>query len=140
MKKFVLLYALSLALTGFAQSETQAIKTTLEDYLEGSSYNNPEQIVSAFYADADLFLHKKDEELFVMPPAEYAALFSKREKGKFNGREGTILHIDYDIDIAMAKVEIYIPKPNLRFIDIFLLKKLEGKWKIISKAATLIEE
>ncbi|TAI47426.1 nuclear transport factor 2 family protein [Flagellimonas allohymeniacidonis] len=140
MKKLVLLIVLMHGGAVSAQSETQAIKATLEDYLEGSSYNNPEQIVSAFYEGADLFLHKKDEELFIMSPAEYAALFAKREKGTFNGREGTILHIDYDVDIATAKVAIFIPKPNLRFIDIFLLKKLGGKWKIVSKAATLIKE
>ena len=85
MKKQVWLIALLLTQMGFAQSETQAIKTTLEDYLEGSSYNNPEQIVSAFYEEADLFLHKKDAELFIMSPAEYAALFAKREKERRPG-------------------------------------------------------
>lgn len=141
MKKYILpLLLMSIGFQVNAQSETEAIKATLQTYLDGSSYNNPEKIVSAFYDEADLFLHKKDEELFIMTPAEYADLFAKREKGKFNGREGTILNVDYDLDIATAKVEIYIPKPNLRFIDIFLLKKLEGEWKIISKAATLLEE
>ena len=48
--------------------------------------------------------------------------------------------IDQSNDIAMAKAEIKIPARNMHFIDIFLLKKLEGQWKIISKAATLMPE
>nr|WP_299343471.1 nuclear transport factor 2 family protein [Allomuricauda sp.] len=140
MKRYILLLITLVSFQMKAQSETEAIKATLQTYLDGSSYNDPEKIVSAFYEEADLFLHKEDEELFIMTPAEYAALFAKREKGTFNGREGTILNVDYDLDIATAKVEIYIPKPNLRFVDIFLLKKLNGKWKIISKAATLLKD
>jgi len=37
-------------------------------------------------------------------------------------------------------VEILIAARNMRFIDMFILKKLEGDWKIISKAATLMPE
>lgn len=122
----------------FSQSEEGKIRETLQSYLEGSSYNNPERIQSAFYEEADLFLSKKDEELWVLSPKEYAALFQNREKGEFNGREGKILTINRSNDIAMAKAEIRIPSQNMHFVDIFLLKKLSGKWKIISKAATLM--
>ena len=121
-----------------SQSEEGNIRETLQSYLEGSSYNNPERIQSAFYEEADLFLSKKDQELWVLSPKEYAALFQNREKGEFNGREGKILTINRSNDIAMAKAEIRIPSRNMHFVDIFLLKKLSGKWKIISKAATLM--
>lgn len=134
---FTLLF-LSLSLS--AQSEEEAIKQTLQNYIDGSSYNNQELIQSAFYKGADLFLSKKDQELWVLSPEEYANLFKNREQGKFNGRVGKILNVDYANNIASAKAEILIPKQNLKFIDIFLLKKLDGKWKIISKAATLITE
>lgn len=133
---FTLLF-LSLSLS--AQSEEEAIKQTLQNYIDGSSYNNQELIQSAFYKGADLFLSKKDQELWVLSPEEYANLFKNREQGKFNGRVGKILNVDYANNIASAKAEILIPKQNLKFIDIFLLKKLDGKWKIISKAATQIK-
>ncbi|MBS9461128.1 nuclear transport factor 2 family protein [Flagellimonas sp. 389] len=122
-----------------AQTEEDSIKATLQKYLDGSSYNNQELIEAAFYEEADLFLSKKDQELWVLSPKEYSDLFKNREKGKFNGRVGKILMVDYANNIACAKAEILIPKRNLKFIDIFLLKKLEGEWKIISKAATQIE-
>lgn len=125
-------------LIGAAQSEEEAIRVTIQKYLDGSSHSDLELITSAFYPEADLFLSKKDQELWVLSPEEYANLFKKREKGKFNGRFGKILSVDYANNIASAKAEISIPSANLVFIDIFLLKKLEGEWKIISKAATSI--
>ncbi|WP_298923153.1 nuclear transport factor 2 family protein [uncultured Allomuricauda sp.] len=137
--QFLTFTLLLLTLSLFAQSEEEAIRQTLQNYIDGSSYSDPELITSAFYEDADLFLSKKDQELWVLSPKEYANLFKNREQGKFNGRNGKILMIDYANNIASAKAEILIPKGGLKFIDIFLLKKLEGKWKIISKAATQIE-
>lgn len=121
-----------------AQSEEKAIRETLQLYLDGSSHSDPEQITAAFYKEADLFLSKKDQELWVLTPQGYADLFKNREKGKFNGRVGKILSIDQANNIASAKAEIAIPSRNLLYIDIFLLKKLGGQWKIISKAATSI--
>ncbi|TMU54929.1 nuclear transport factor 2 family protein [Flagellimonas algicola] len=123
-----------------AQDEETAIRATLQNYLDGSSYSNLEQITSAFYPEADLFLSKKDQELWVLSPQEYADLFKNREHGKFNGRVGKILSIDQSHNIALAKASIEIPSRKMTFIDIFLLKKLQGEWKIISKAATLLPE
>jgi len=119
-----------------AQTEEDAIRESLQSYIDGSSYNDPEKIVAPFYEDARMFLSKKDQPIWVLSAAEYAELFKKREKGKFNGRVGTILSVDQSNDIAMAKVEININKGEMLFIDLFILKKLEGQWKIISKAAT----
>jgi len=140
MKQFFTYAFLLLNLSLFAQSEEAAIRETLQNYIDGSSYNNPELITSAFYEDAHLFLSKKDQEIWVLSPEKYSDLFKNREKGKFNGRIGKILMIDYENVIACAKAEIRIPKRNLKLIDIFLLKKLGGEWKIISKAATQKEE
>jgi len=124
--------------TAAAQNEEEAIRESLQSYIDGSSYNDPEKIVAPFYEDARMFLSKKDQPIYLLSATEYAELFKKREKGKFNGRVGTVLSIDRENDIATAKVEIAIGSENLRFIDLFLMKKLEGKWKILSKAATLM--
>nr|WP_299382422.1 nuclear transport factor 2 family protein [Allomuricauda sp.] len=131
------LFTLVFAFTISAQSDEEAIRHTLNNYLEGSSHSDPERITSAFYAEADLFLSKKDQELWVLTPQEYADLFKNRERGKFNGRYGKIITMDIENNIASAKAEISIPSRNMLFVDIFLLKKIGGQWKIISKAATL---
>ena len=133
---FTALLLLLTCATSVAQNEEAAIRESLQSYIDGSSYNDPEKIVAPFYEDARMFLSKKDQPIWILSAAEYAELFKKREKGKFNGRVGTILSVDQSNDIAMAKVEININKGEMLFIDLFILKKLEGKWKIISKAAT----
>ena len=136
MKLLVLTFLFLMPLSGLSQSEDQAIRTTLNNYIEGSSYSDTSQIQSAFYDQADLFLSKDGQEIWVLSPKEYAALFEHREKGVFNGRIGKILAIDIANNIATAKAEIRIPSRNLVLVDLFLLKKLDGEWKIISKAAT----
>lgn len=119
-----------------AQSDKEQINSTINSYIKGTSYNQPEMIEEAFYKDANLFLSHKDKKLWIMPIKEYTAGFAKKERGKFNGRKGNVLSIDVEQDIATAKAEILISGRSMEFIDIFLLKKIEGHWKIISKAAT----
>ncbi len=140
MKSVILAFFLAaISAPIFGQSkEDAAIRETLTNYIEGSSYNNPEQIVSAFYSEAPLFLSKAGQEIYRLSPSEYADLFKKREKGVFNGRVGNILIVDQEHNIATAKAEILIEAQDMRFIDMFLLKKLDGEWRIISKAATRI--
>ncbi|PKA98425.1 putative lumazine-binding protein [Flavobacteriaceae bacterium MAR_2009_75] len=138
--KIIYLTLVSLFLVGacHAQNEEDDIRKNLQMYIDGTSYSEPDKITAPFYEDALMFLSKKGQPIYILSAKEYAQLFEKREKGKFNGREGSILSIDIANDIATAKVEILIKDQNLRFIDLFLLKKLEGNWKIISKAATLL--
>ncbi|MDY8137149.1 nuclear transport factor 2 family protein [Aquimarina sp. 2201CG5-10] len=120
-----------------AQSEEEKIRITIQKYLKGTSYSNPEMIKEAFYEEADLFLSHKEKEIWVVSPEEYANLFVKREKGVFNGRTGNIISMDIEGNIATAKAEILIESKKVKYIDIFLLKKIKGQWKVISKAATI---
>ena len=120
----------------FSQStEKDGIKTALINYIEGTSYNRPEVINKAFYPEANLYLEKKDKEMWIVPISKYSSWFGGNNYGKFSGRVGKIISIDNYKNIATAKVEILLAKRNKIYIDMFLLKKLEGKWKIISKTA-----
>ncbi len=137
MKTNFLTFALLvISMTITAQSEEEQIRTTINKYIEGTSYNKPETIKEAFYNEASLFLSHKEKEIWIVPSTEYASWFEKKERGKFNGRIGNILSIDQENDIAMAKAEILAKGKDTRYVDIFLLKKIKGTWKIISKAAT----
>lgn len=131
----------SLPSASFAQDSTthEAIEATLNNYLNGSSYNRPSQIKSAFYPESDMFLHHGEKPIYRMNSLKYAALFEKRERGVFNGRYGKILDIDISGNIATAKAEILMPNIKARFFDVFILKQLDGEWKIISKAADRTE-
>ncbi|MDC8004339.1 nuclear transport factor 2 family protein [Aureisphaera galaxeae] len=135
MKIRILLFLLFTSCSLLAQSAQESITKTLQDYMQGSSYNQKTQLRSAFAENATLYLTVR-EEFKQLSADEYVSWF-KGESGTFNGRKAKILSIDVSKDIATAKVEILIPQRKWRFIDLFLLKKMEGKtWKIISKTAT----
>ncbi|WP_161634428.1 nuclear transport factor 2 family protein [Aquimarina pacifica] len=136
MKQLFLLLILLNSYSLFSQSAYDQIQETLQNYLQGTSYNRPEQIKKGFHEDANLYLTNKEKSLWIVPIVEYAGWFAKREKDVFNGRKGKILAVDIENDIAMAKAEITQTKNSKVYIDIFLLKRIEGAWKIISKAAT----
>lgn len=139
MKTIYLTFCMVLvSITVLGQTEEEAIRSALQDYIDGSAYSDPEKIAKPFYEEARMFLHKEGQPIYLLSVPEYCALFENREKGKFNGRVGHILSVDYENDIALAKAEILINARNMKFIDMFLLKKLDGTWKIISKAATLM--
>nr|WP_199000818.1 nuclear transport factor 2 family protein [Flavobacterium sp. ASV13] len=128
---FTLLFNLS-----FSQSEQSLIENCIQNYIEGTSYNNPESISKVFYTEANLFLSHKDKPLWIVPISEYVTWFQKGKKGEFNGRIGKIISVEFFNDIAIAKAEILIPEKKQEFMDMFLLKKIQGEWKIISKAAS----
>lgn len=121
----------------YAQTEEQKITLTLNDYIQGSSYNRLEQIKQAFYENAILLLEDKDKTTPVreVKISDYLAMF-KGKSGDFNGRVGEIVAINRDGNIATAKVHITLPKQNLRFVDLFVLRKIGDHWKIMSKTAT----
>ncbi|OSY88578.1 peptidase [Tenacibaculum holothuriorum] len=120
--------------------EYSSIEKTLQDYINGSSYNNIEQIKNAFANDATLYLTNREGNFKQYTPKEYANFFKNGEIGKFNGRHGRILDIEIHEDIATAKVEISGPKRSWVYMDLFLLKKIQNEWKIISKTATKVND
>lgn len=135
MKIKITFLVLFVSLSIVAQSDRESITKTLQDYMHGSSFNQKEQLRSAFAENATLYLTVRDE--FKMLTADEYVSWFRGEPGTFNGRKSKILSINVSNEIATAKVEILIPQRKWRFIDLFLLKKMEnGTWKIISKTAT----
>jgi putative intracellular protease/amidase len=119
----------------WANSDNKQITTVLENYIQGTSYSHPEKIAKAFYSNANLLLEKKNQPIWRVSAKDYAGWFSKNKSGMFTGRVGEILNIEISDEIATAKVEIIIPEKQQRYVDLFLLKKIENQWKIISKTA-----
>ncbi|MBY0245241.1 MAG: nuclear transport factor 2 family protein [Sphingobacteriaceae bacterium] len=132
---FVIVFTFQ-SLFSFSQSEQPLIEKCLQNYLDGTSYNNPDTIRKAFYPEANLFLSHKEKPLWIVPISEYVKWFQKGEPGKFNGRLGKIISIEFYNDIAIAKAEIIMPEKKQEYMDMFLLKKIQGEWQIISKSAS----
>lgn len=137
MKQILILGLYFISCCGFSQ-EKESVKKTLQNYIDGSSYNKLELLKSAFTGDATLYLTGR-EGFKRYTPEEYANFFKGKKAGEFNGRDGKILSIEIIKDIATAKVEIAGPKRKWVYIDLFLLKKMNDQWKIISKTATRVD-
>ena len=140
MKNHILIF---ISFFGFqivqAQSETSLVEKTLANYIEGSSYNKLDVLEGVYTKNATLYLSGK-EGFKRYTPKEYVAFFKNKKYGEFNGQFAKILGIEVIKDIATAKVEIAIPARKMKYIDLFLLKKIDGEWKIISKTATRVDE
>lgn len=124
---------------GTAQADPAAddreVAAVIQDYLQGSSYNRADQLRRAFHPEARLYLSDQADGMREVSIAEYASWFGKNP-GQFNGRIGRLLGTQVDGGIATAKAEILVVKDQARFVDLLLLKKLGGRWQIISKTAT----
>lgn len=121
--------------TAAQASAYQGIRQSIQHYLQGTSYHDQARIRQAFHPDADLLLAKPDQPFWKVPLVEYVSWFAPAKAGQFNGRIGEILSIEIDGDIASAKAEILLPEQGQRYVDLFLLKRINERWQIISKAA-----
>lgn len=118
-----------------AEQDEHAIQETVRLYLHGTSFNVQNDIKQAFHANSRLYLDGKDNAEWELSGAEYAKLFSDEKKGQFNGRHGRLIKVEVNGKVATAKAEIHIPAQGVRYVDVFLLKKIAGNWKIVSKSA-----
>lgn len=134
MRKLLLLSAVLLISVSLqAQTDEELIRKTLTDYIEGSTGGQPERLKAAFHPNLNLY-YVRNDEIRIWKGTDY---IKDTKEGVPTGETGKILSIDYENDIAVAKVEV-IPQSNSRsFIDYFLLAKTEGKWTIIHKAYTV---
>ena len=120
-----------------AQSDTDGpdmtqITATLMDYIEGSTKGQPNRLKTAFHPDLNLY-YVKDGGLKVWSGKDYISDTKEREP---TGEIGKIIAIDYENDIATAKVQISNPKSSTPYVDYFMLMKINGKWTIIHKMFT----
>jgi len=137
MKTYFILLIMIFSSNCFAKNpEQEKLNKALNYYINGTSFNKPDMIKNAFYSEANLYLTRKDEDVWTVPSKEYVSWFTKKEYGSFTGRIGNIISSDINGNIASAKIEIIYPKRKLKYIDLLLLKKVAGEWKIISKTAS----
>ena len=130
-----LLSITAVASAASAEQDGNAIRETVRLYMHGTSYNVQSEIKQAFHASSRLYLDGKNDAEWELSGPEYAKLFSQEKAGQFNGRHGRLIQVDVSGKVATAKAEIHIPQQGVRYVDVFLLKKIAGTWKIVSKSA-----
>ncbi len=114
------------------KSEIAKITETLVDYIEGSTNGQPNRLKKAFHSDLNLYYIKNDE-LKIWSGKKY---IESTKEGKPTGEKGKIISIDFENDIAVAKVQISHPKRKVPYIDYFMLTKIKGHWTIVHKMFT----
>lgn len=113
------------------KAELDQIRLVLTDYIDGTANGEPDRVRKAFHEDLNLYSIKNDS-LDVWKGKTYIANIAV---GKSNTRQGKIVAIDYEKDVAMAKIEILVPGFRV-FTDYLMLAKVKGVWKIIHKSFT----
>ena len=114
-----------------AQTEVALIAEALTDYIEGSTNGQPERLRKVFHPDLNLY-YVKNDSLRVWSGSAY---IESTKEGEPTGEVGKIMSIDYENDIAVAKVQITYPG-RTPYIDYFMLLKLGGQWTIMHKMFT----
>lgn len=114
-------------------SDIEKITATLYDYIEGSTNGQPNRLKLAFHEDLNLYYIKNGE----LKTWSGKAYIEDTKEGKPTGEIGKIISIDYENDIATAKVQISDPNSKGNpYIDYFMLAKVKGAWTIIHKMFT----
>lgn len=114
------------------KSETEQITETLMEYIEGSTNGQPELLKKAFHSDLNLY-YIWNREFRVWDGKDYIA---DTREGEPTGEKGEILLIDYENNIATAKIRISHPENEVPYIDYLMLIKINGKWTIVHKMFT----
>lgn len=114
------------------KSEIELITETLMDYIEGSTNGQPNRLKKAFHPDLNLYYVWARE----FRTWSGKAYIEDTKEGQPTGETGEILSIDYENDIATAKIEIAHPEMKIPYIDYLMLIKLSGRWVIVHKMFT----
>jgi len=117
-----------------AQTDEDAITTTLTHYIEGTANGEPERLETAFHPDFKLYFVKNDS-VAAWKGADY---IGNIKEGQKSNRIGKIVAIDITNDAATAKVEIDMPERKRLYTDYFLLLKTTGRWQIVHKSFTFV--
>ena len=125
-KPVILFLAIILSLTVDAQTEEQAARTCLENYMSGDA----ERVEKAFHSSASMkYLDAKTGEFKDVPIADYIA----RVKANTTKSERKIEIVSLNIEGNAANGKIKIETDKVILYDYMNMLKINGEWKIVSK-------
>lgn len=113
------------------KTETEAVKSPLENYLKGHATGDGAFIRRAFHADARITA-VRDGKLLNLSVAEFAERFGGKPADDEAKRQRRIESIDVAGNSAVGK--IILDYPSVKFVDYMTLLKIDGEWKIINKS------
>ncbi|MBQ4822611.1 nuclear transport factor 2 family protein [Aquimarina sp. MMG016] len=129
MKHFLILSLLLITASSIngQNSEYEAVKKTVNYYLEGGTNNDFETLKKAFHKTATMrYIREGYQDVNALE------FFKKVMKpGPKQNRKTKVVNVDISGHAATARLEIEYP--TFTFIDYMSLLKIDGEWKIVSK-------
>lgn len=127
---FLLLLILLISAPAVAEGHKDSISETVQNYLDGTQFGDPELIEAAFAKSLEVQWLGDGDVLMRRTASDYIDLF---RDGEYRDRKGSIILIDSTDRAATVKAEI--EWNGRRYTDYMLLLKIEGTWKITNKIA-----
>lgn len=127
MKNLLITIFCLIATSSFAQSEDDAIKSTINAYTEGFTKGDSASINRAFVSNALLKNLNASGKIIDTPLKKFMA--SMPAGG--TKAPGSIISYSYAGTSAIATVEFKFPE--FKYIDLLSLIKLNGEWKIVCR-------
>jgi hypothetical protein len=119
-----------------AASETDAVATAIQPYIDGAISGSSDEMKSAFHPDATIYGYI-GPDLFGGP---IQGLYDWHDSnGAAADLQSRIANIDIEGTIATVRLELDNWTGH-KFTDMFTLLKTDGEWKIISKVFYLHPE
>ena len=123
------------AFTAFAQnSETDAVRVPLENYIKAHATGDPEFARKAFHTEGNMIWIREgnysSETFDAFIKRAFTGKPAADEDKRKNGRK--IEAIDVTGNAAVAR--IVLDYPSVKFVDYMTLLKINGEWKIINKS------
>ena len=131
---FALIALLGISVSTFAQSEDDAIKETLNNYLDGGAVGDTARLNRAFFPYANLRNLSKDGKVSEMPVKKFIAAVPAGG-AKWSSK---IINYSYAGTAATAVTEEELP--TVKFVDFLNLLKINGEWKIVSRVYSRVEK
>ena len=130
MRLLLVLAACLLATPASAQSDVDQIRQTVSYYLDGGTHGDFETLSRAFHPTATMRWVNGDGEYQDVNALDFFR--DRMRPGPPSDRATRVAAIDVSGDAATARLEIEYP--TFTFVDYMTLLKLDGEWKIVSKA------
>jgi len=114
-------------------SDTSALRSIAQAYFDAAHEMDAEKFASLFHPSSSVTRIGDDSNVSVTPIATWLAAVRNMSAPKDQGfqRDGQILSIDVEKNLAVLKVTLQVP-PRV-FTDMLSCLKVHGTWKIVQK-------
>ena len=131
---FALVAFLGISISSLAQSEDEAIKETISNYLDGGAVGDTSRLNRAFFTYANLRNLSKDGKVSEMPVKKFIASVPA------GGAKWVSKIINYSYAGTAATAVTEEELPTFKFVDFLNLLKINGEWKIVSRVYSRVEK